>query len=102
MNAKKNPFENLMTEDAPVQKAVLQPVPKTAIDPVQPVRRGPGRPPKVQKDETQSTTIRLDPQDHLAVRQLALRDGLTMNDLVFLALKKHCEARGVNLQGKAS
>lgn len=102
MNAKKNPFENLMTDDAPVQKAVLQPVQKPVIDAVPPVRRGPGRPPKVQKDETQSTTIRLDPQDHLAVRQLALRDGLTMNDLVFLALKKHCEARGVNLQGKAS
>lgn len=66
---------------------------------VMPVKRGPGRPKQEVKAEVQTTTIRLNPDDHLAVRQLALRDGQKMNELVFVALKEYCSRRGVKLQG---
>ena len=64
-----------------------------------PPKRGPGRPKQEVKAEIQTTTIRLNPDDHLAVRQLALRDGQKMNELVFVALKEYCAGRGIKLQG---
>ena len=94
--SKKNVFENLMS-DAPatpvVAKAAPAPVAKEK-------RKGPGRPPKAVKEAVQTTTIRLDPDDHLSVRQLALRDKQTMNELIFVALKQYCDSRGVRLAGK--
>lgn len=64
------------------------------------LRKRPGRPKKEKKPEVQTTTIRLDPDDHLAIRQLALRDKQTMNELVFIALKEYSGRRGVKLNGK--
>lgn len=80
--------------EAPAPAPVVQPL----LD-ASPVKRGPGRPKKPKKPEVQTTTIRLDPDDHLAVRQLALRDKMAMNELVFVALKDYCSRRGVKLQG---
>jgi predicted HicB family RNase H-like nuclease len=94
--SKKNIFENLMTDSPAV--AVIEKVTSTPV--AKEERKGPGRPPKAEKELVQSTTIRLDPDDHLAVRQLALRDKQTMNELIFIALKKYCDGRGVRLSGK--
>ena len=63
------------------------------------LKKVPGRPKKEKKPEVQTTTIRLDPDDHLAVRQLALRDKQTMNELVFVALKEYSARRGIKLNG---
>lgn len=88
-----------------------QPPPATAPKPVgpvpvvaevkteAPVKRGKGRPAKAEKTEVQMTTIRLDPDDHLQVRQLALRDHMPMNELVIVALREYCKKRGVKLSG---
>jgi|GEM_PF-2111263 len=65
-------------------------------------KRGPGRPKKEVKTEVQTTTIRLDPDDHLAVRTLALRDKMKMNELVFVALKDYCQKRGIKLHGAST
>jgi predicted HicB family RNase H-like nuclease len=97
--SKKNPFENLMSDPAPAVPAVEKATPAKA-GPVAAKRKGPGRPPKDAKEVVQTTTIRLDPDDHLAVRQLALRDRQTMNELIFVALKQYCDNRGVRLTGK--
>ncbi len=98
MSKKPNPFEDLMN-DAPAAPVVA----KAAPAPVATAKRkGPGRPPKAVKETVQTTTIRLDPDDHLAVRQLALRDKQTMNELIFVALQKYCDSRGVRLTGKTS
>lgn len=67
----------------------------------QQTKRGVGRPKNTKKTEVQTTTIRLDPDDHLAVRQLALRDRMAMNELVFVALKDYCARRGVKLEGQS-
>jgi predicted HicB family RNase H-like nuclease len=94
--SKKNIFENLMSNSpdvAVIEKVTTKLVPKEE-------RKGPGRPPKAEKELVQSTTIRLDPDDHQAVRQLALRDRQTMNELIFIALKNYCDGRGVRLSGK--
>lgn len=98
MSKKPNPFEDLMT-DAPAAPVVAKAAPAPVATQK---RKGPGRPPKASKEVVQTTTIRLDPDDHLAVRQLALRDKQTMNELIFVALQKYCDSRGVRLTGKAS
>ncbi len=98
MSKKTNPFENLMNEPVPAQ--VVEKTAPAAVATEK--RKGPGRPPKAVKDTVQTTTIRLDPDDHLAVRQLALRDKQTMNELIFVALQKYCDSRGVRLTGKES
>lgn len=64
-------------------------------------KRRAGRPKKETKAEVQPTTIRLDTDDHLAVRTLALRDKMPMNILIFTALKEYCNKRGVKLHGAA-
>lgn len=99
MSKKPNPFENLMTDPAPATTVVAKAEPAPVATQK---RKGPGRPPKAVKETVQTTTIRLDPDDHLAVRQLALRDKQTMNELVFVALQEYCDKRGVRLTGKAS
>lgn len=98
MSKKPNPFEDLMA-DAPAAPIVAKASPSPVATQK---RKGPGRPPKASKEVVQTTTIRLDPDDHLAVRQLALRDKQTMNELIFVALQKYCDSRGVRLTGKAS
>lgn len=91
MTKSKNAFAGLMLDE---------PTPAPAVAPVQteppPVKQGRGRPKKVTK-EVQVTTVRLDADDHLAVRTLALRDGITMNDLIKYALRDYCHKRGVRL-----
>lgn len=100
MSKKPNPFENLMA-DAPATAVVEKVAPAPAkAEPVSTEKRKAGRPPKAEKEVVQTTTIRLDPDDHLAVRQLALRDKQTMNELIFVALRQYCDARGVRLTGK--
>lgn len=85
---------------SPAPTKIPEPTPATApVIEATPAKRGPGRPPKPKKQESKPTTIRLDPDDHLAVRQLALRDDMPMNKLVFVALKDYCARRGVKLQG---
>lgn len=100
MSKKPNPFENLMADEATAQ-VVEKPTP-APVAVAKEKRKGPGRPPKASKEVVQTTTIRLDPDDHLAVRQLALRDKMTMNELIFVALQKYCDSRGVRLAGKES
>lgn len=99
MSKKPNPFENLMSDPAPAAPVVVKAAPAPVATEK---RKGPGRPPKAVKETVQTTTIRLDPDDHLAVRQLALRDRQTMNELIFVALQQYCDSRGVRLTGKAS
>lgn len=99
MTKKPNPFESFLAEPAPEPTT-----PASIVGTATPAaaRKRPGRPPKSEKDNVQTTTIRLDAEDHLAVRQLALRDKQTMNGLIFAALKAYCESRGVRLAGKAN
>jgi hypothetical protein len=96
--SKKNPFENLMTDPAPAAPVVVKAAPAPVATATG--KRKAGRPPKTAKEVVQTTTIRLDPDDHLSVRQLALRDKMTMNELIFVALKQYCDSRGVRLTGK--
>lgn len=87
---KKNTFADLMTD---------QPAPEApAVRPEkQPVKQGRGRPKKAAKGDVQMTTIRLDADAHLAIRTLALRDGMTMNQLIETALRDYCHKRGVKI-----
>ena len=105
--AKPNRFSQFAKPKVAEQPAALAPV-KPAAEPkpvsvepaTPPAKRGPGRPKRVEpKPDLQMTTIRLDPDDHLAVRTLALRDKMKMNELVFVALKDYCAKRGIKLQG---
>ena len=83
--SKSNAFADLML-DEPAHTPAEKPVP--AEKP--PVKQGRGRP-------IQVTTVRLDADDHLAVRTLALRDSMTMNELIQAALRDYCHKRGVRL-----
>lgn len=87
---KKNAFADLMT-DQPASEA-------PAVKPEKPaVKQGRGRPKKAVKGDVQMTTIRLDADAHLAIRTLALRDGMTMNQLIETALRDYCHKRGVRI-----
>lgn len=93
---------NMMARFLKPAAPVEAPTPAPVVPPTtenQQVKRGVGRPKNTKKTEVQTTTIRLDPDDHLAVRQLALRDRMAMNELVFVALKDYCARRGVKLEG---
>lgn len=92
MTKSKNAFAGLML-DEPTPAPAVAPVPTEPP----PVKQGRGRPKKATKGEVQVTTVRLDADDHLAVRTLALRDGITMNDLIKSALRDYCHKRGVRL-----
>lgn len=95
---KANPFASTMEDEAPKPpEVVLQPEPKAAPPAAPEAKRGRGRPAGPTK-ETQPTTLRLHPDDHLAVKQLALRDKRQMNDLIYEALRLYCKSRGVQLK----
>lgn len=93
-----NAMAKFLKPAVPVAEPAHTP-PAPVATPTPLVKRGRGRPKKESKPDVQTTTIRLDPDDHLAVRQLALRDRMKMNELVFVALKEYCARRGVKLQG---
>ena len=86
----KNAFADLMSDPKPEAPAT-QPTEKP------PVKRGRGRPKKAVKGDVQMTTIRLDADAHVAIRTLALRDGMTMNQLIETALRDYCHKRGVRI-----
>jgi len=86
----KNAFADLMNDPSPEAPAT-QPAEKP------PVKQGRGRPRKATKGDVQMTTIRLDADDHVAIRTLALRDGMTMNELIQTALRDYCHKRGVRI-----
>ena len=71
--------------------------PAPARDPGAPRKRG--RPPKPENEQLQSTTLRLDPEDHATLRSLAFRDRTTLNDLIYRALADYCEGRSVRFKG---
>jgi len=87
---KKNAFADLMTDQPPTVASAVEPERP-------PLNRGRGRPRTPRKGDIQVTTIRLDADDHLAVRTLALRDGMTMNELIQVALRDYCQKRGVKI-----
>lgn len=86
----KNAFTDLMSDPAPEEPAT-QPDEKPAV------KQGRGRPKKAVKGDVQMTTVRLDADAHLAIRTLALRDGMTMNQLIETALRDYCHKRGVKI-----
>lgn len=90
---KTNAFGSFLV--APAVAAAVPAVAEAAIV----IKRTVGRPKKVKLPEFQTTTIRMDPADHTAVRTLALRDKVAMNSLIFSALKEYCKKRGVVLSG---
>ena len=86
----KNAFADLMSDPAP-EDLETQPAENPAV------KQGRGRPKKPVKGDVQMTTIRLDADAHLAIRTLALRDGMTMNQLIETALRDYCHKRGVRI-----
>jgi hypothetical protein len=94
--SKANPFADIMN-DTPAEKPMAPPPAAKKPTPEPEVKRGRGRPAGPQKD-TQPTTLRLHPDDHLEVKQLALRDKQQMNDLIYEALRLYCKTRGVTLK----
>ena len=90
MMKSKNAFTDLMSDPVPAEPAI-QPAEKPAV------KQGRGRPKKPTKGEVQMTSIRLDTDAHLAIRTLALRDGMTMNKLIETALRDYCHKRGVKI-----
>ena len=86
----KNAFADLMSDPAP-EEPETQPAEKLAV------KQGRGRPKKPVKGDVQMTTIRLDADAHLAIRTLALWDGMTMNQLIEIALRDYCHKRGVRI-----
>jgi predicted HicB family RNase H-like nuclease len=95
MSKASNPFDSFVKNKEKLTAAADQ----SLIDEVKSVKRGAGRPKKAEKQQVQITTIRLDPDDHLEVRQLALRKKMAMNELVFVALQAYCKTQGVLLKG---
>lgn len=95
--AKANPFASTMSEEPTPQTSPVVVQQPESEAPAPEVKRGRGRPAGPQKD-TQPTTLRLHPDDHLEVKQLALRDKRQMNDLIYEALKLYCKSRGVQLK----
>lgn len=75
--------------------------PVTAVVPAAetPEKVGRGRP-KARSETPQTTTIRLSQDNHMRVRQLALRDRVPMNTLILTALSEYCKSRGVTLNSE--
>jgi len=65
----------------------------------QQVKVGRGRP-KARAETPQATTVRLSQDNHMKVRQLALRDRIAMNTLIHTALSEYCQRRGVKLENE--
>lgn len=84
--SKHNPFSDLVAEKSekvPKEKVVTS----TTVKSVRARKRS----------EVQITTFRLNAEDHVAIRQLAFRDGQFMNELIVAALREYCDKRGVKL-----
>lgn len=48
--------------------------------------------------DTIQTSFRTLVENHRKLRELAVRDGVTMNDLINEALRMYCDSRGVRLK----
>lgn len=48
--------------------------------------------------DTIQTSFRTLVENHRKIRELALRDGVKMNDLINEALRMYCDSRGVRLK----
>jgi hypothetical protein len=96
-----NAFANILGVQA--TPASVAPVPMPVTDavstPTTAAPRGRGRP-RTRAEAPQTTTIRLSPDNHQKVRQLALRDRVAMNTLVLTALSEYCERRGIRLDSE--
>ena len=90
-----NAFANILGVQAVPASVDSEPV-TAPVAGVQPPPRGRGRP-RARSEAPQTTTIRLSGDNHQSVRQLALRDRVPMNTLIFTALAEYCERRGVRL-----
>ncbi|XPJ79408.1 hypothetical protein ACNSPR_31135 [Klebsiella pneumoniae] len=111
MTAKKkdNAFMDIMADEgqdtvAPVESAVPRAPAGTPADTKTgatakkgeaSANRQRGRPRKADAEDIQSTTVRLNSDDHTALRMLALRDKKSMNDVIITALAEYCEKRSV-------
>ena len=90
----KNRFALVLAEDPPAAETEVQ-TPLLVRLPPKP--RGRGRPKKVQEVEKSSTILRMTADTHYKLKQLALHDGLTLNELVLKSLREHCAGRGVEI-----
>lgn len=63
------------------------------------VKRGRGRPPGPAKPvKPAQFPLRMHPDDHRLVKQLAQRDEIQMNELIYDALQMYCKSRAVHLK----
>jgi hypothetical protein len=51
-----------------------------------------------ESSDTIQTSFRTLVENHRKLRELAVRDGVTMNDLINDALRMYCDSRGVRLK----
>ena len=58
------------------------------------------KPAKAKPESTgKSFPFRLSDDDHRALKMLAVRDGMSMQSMIFEAVKAHASERGVKLKG---
>ena len=94
--SKPNAFALIMSE--PEEAAPVPAKPVAKAEPVAPAEpRGRDRP-RTGMKETQQTPLRMHPDDHHELKQLAARDKVQMNDLIYEAVRLYCKTRGVNLK----
>jgi hypothetical protein len=67
--------------------------PAAKVQPLPSMPRGRGRPRK--EIVCQTTTVRMPTETHFKVRGLALREHLSMSDLIVKALQEYAEKRGL-------
>lgn len=89
----KNSFKLVVA--GPVAEAAV--VAPEVVVKLPPMPRGRGRPKKVQEVRRSSTILRMDEGTHYKLKQLALHDGLTLNELIIKSLREHCAGRGVEI-----
>lgn len=51
-------------------------------------------------DDLIQTSFRVTIENHRKLRELAIHDGVSMNDLVVEALRAYCDSRGVRFKRK--
>ncbi|PRD64850.1 hypothetical protein [Malikia granosa] len=51
-----------------------------------------------ESSDTIQTSFRTLVENHRKLRELAVRDGVTMNDIINDALRMYCDSRGVRLK----
>ena len=74
-----NPFITAITKPTKDEPAVEKKKPRESGDTIQ-------------------TSFRTLVENHRKLRELAVRDGVTMNDLINEALRMYCDSRGVRLK----